>query len=386
MITKLKLFLLTLVYVHVIVFSFGVVSASDEGISLILKAFEFTGENPSIISSCSAQFHVITKNSSNQFPDNVKTSEKDIKILIRGNNMYAAKEDANKYKRFLSVTEWQPQLGMKWNTITITMGSVNKDSYIAFEYKPTQRLLERFRGTRNIRSIPEVQRFGRIFLMVEIFSSILVHKLDRERYLFSENLVKEINDELKKSNLSCEIIGEVTYDGNATAKVIEIKQGKTCIGKYHIDISRGYLCPYLWCKDDNHSFECTSKDYFKEKNTSLYYPKNIIRKENFTIKQIPIDTNRTEEFQLVPDTFQLNQPISDEEFTLEIPVKTHIHDYLPRKSFIGLTKEEVNKLLKEEKPQSEIIQYRSIKKGKISFTGNSYDVENLDWIVKEKFE
>jgi hypothetical protein len=365
----LKIFL-KFFYILIILFCSSCnVFASDEAVSIVLKAFEFSGENPSVISSYSAQFHVITKSN-----DTKIVAEKDIKIRMVGNNMYAAKTDDYKLKRFFSVSESISELGRS-ETIMIAMGSVNLDSYVAFE--STQSLVKRVRGTRDILPIPEVQRLGRIFFLPGIFVSVTHQKIDKQRYSFPANFAKEINEELNKNNLSCEIVGEVNYDGVATAKIIEIKKGEMCVCKYHIDILRGYLCPYMWDGgDDELYFEYVAKDYFQEKNTSLYYPKNIVCKRLMT----------TEEYQLLPNTLQLNQPILDNEFSIEIPEKAYIQDWIPRKSFIGLTMDEMNKLVENEPRQRQIIQYRAIKKGVISFADNSYKIENLDWIVKETFE
>jgi hypothetical protein len=345
----------------------GLIFASEEAVSVVLKAYELSGNNPSVINSCSAQFHVITKNNEDK-----SVTKKDIKVLMVGNNMYATKTDEYKCKRFMSVSEVIPGLG-QWETTTIAMGSVNLDSYVAFESNNS--LISRFRGSRDVRSIPEVQQFGRIPFLPGVLDFTVLQKINEQNYSFPVNFAKEIDEEMKKINVSCEIVGEVKYDGNATAKIIEIKNGE-CVCKYHIDILRGYLCPYMWYGDGSeYSWEYIASDYFQKKNTSLYYPKKFVRKRLQT----------TKEYQLLPDTLQFNQPIADSEFTIEVPEKAYVQDWVPRKSFIGLTKDEVNKLVEEEPRQLKIIQYRSTKKGKISFADESYKIENLDWLVKETF-
>jgi hypothetical protein len=370
---KLKNYFLNIFGILAIVFFYsGNVLSSEEALSLLIKAFEFSGENPSVISSCTAQFHVITKDAGKD-----TVSQKDIKILMVGNNILFTKENSYKCKRLLSTSDWQiDQIGKIWKTLTMTMGSVNQDSYIAFEWKPDQSLLERFRGTRDIRQIPEIQKFGRIFFIPGIITTVLFPLMNQENYSFPSDIITKFNDDLKKKNLSCKIAGEITYDNNAIAKVVEVRDGENCLEKYHIDISRGYLCPYMRYDDKGFSFEYSARNYFQEKNTSLYYPQFFVTSTSF------LQFNQTEEFQLLPNTLQFNHPIPEKEFAIDIPENAYIHDWIPRKSFIGLFKDEVDRLTKEEPSQREIVQYRTNKEGTISFAENSYEIENLPWVIK----
>jgi hypothetical protein len=95
---------------------------------------------------------------------------------MSGNNILAG--DSDKCKRRLEVMEtpeWAD--GKIWTTVTITKGAlIQPDSYLAFEWKPEQLLLERFRGTRDMRWLPEFQRFGRIYCMPAPVSLLFFQK------------------------------------------------------------------------------------------------------------------------------------------------------------------------------------------------------------------
>jgi hypothetical protein len=179
--------------------------------------------------------------------------------------------------------------------------------------------------------------------------------------------------------LTCEITGEVKYDGNATAKVIEIKKDDLCVEKYHIDLERGFLCPYMRSGNENAAFEFSARDYIQEKHSSLYY----LQFYSASAVMPKMNVNNTQEFRLVPDTLQFNLPIADEEFSLEIPANACVHDWHPKKSFSGLTKEQVQQLVKEENRQQtrSPAAYRTSQKGTVSFADDSYKIEKQSWIV-----
>jgi hypothetical protein len=184
---------------------------------------------------------------------------------------------------------------------------------MAFEWDPNQTLLTRKQGEAEYCWIPKFQQFGRIRLGLNTLVSRLFSLIiEKQGFPFSDDIVKEFKAMREKLALpfSCSVVGETTYDGNASAKIIEVKIDGHLIATYHIDVDRGYLCPYMCAKDQFGKItgEAKSGDYFAEKNTGLYYPRYHIESAM--------------EFRLVPDALRLNIPVSDEEFAIDIP-KAH---------------------------------------------------------------
>ncbi|GHT25933.1 hypothetical protein FACS18942_02230 [Planctomycetales bacterium] len=361
--------------------------ASDEAILLLLKAAENRGSNPVLIQTGTAEFDIVIKHTSGE-------SNQQIKVSMLGNNLHCLQGKPKECVRLLEERTMQitPEK-FSWHSFTLVKGYINQDDvYTAFVWKPEQLLLERFRGTRDIRSVPEFQEFGRFQVLSSIFHSILLKKLTRFTQtgcrfpddLFPADAAEIIKGGLRERGMTCEITGEIQYDGDAAAKVIEIKKDGNCVETYHIDTSRGFICPYIRRSSGKAEFEFSSEDYIQETNSSLYYPLIYTEKSKvyFTNKEKEFNQDSIQEYRLIPDTLKFNYPVSEEEFTLHIPSEAIIHDWLPRKAFTGMQADKVKELIIEEnKKRREPVPYRSIKNGTVSFKNNFYEIEKLPWIV-----
>ena len=355
----------------VAVLPLGSVFASEMALRLLIRAFENGGDNPQLIRSAYAEFQVDT---TTNLGGEASTSRKQIKVLMSGNNVLFSTGDVQKCKRRLEVTEtpeWANEA--TWTTVTISMGSPNQqNSYIAFEWKPGQLLLERRRGQRDALWLPEFQRFGRIYCINAPVSFILHDRLNQKNFTFPERILAEFEEELKKQNLTCEIVGEVNYDGDAIAKVIEIKRNGVSCERYHIDGSRGYICTYMWSgNEETQRFtEISAQEYHQEKQTSLFFPKVYKVRNQYLNKKV-----HSEEYRLLPETLRFNQPVSDREFALDIPENASVHDWTPLEP-LSLVKPETTIV-------REVVPYRTVKNGTISLSDGGYDLPNLSWLVRE---
>jgi hypothetical protein len=190
----------------------------------------------------------------------------------------------------------------------------------------------------------------------------------------------ELTEKLKEQNLSCEIVGDVNYDDGAVAKVIEIKQNGICCERYHIDVARGYLCPYAWAVDETTKYftEFSAQEYFQEKRTSLFYPKI------YKIYQKMVIGELTKEYRLLPETLQFNRSISDREFSIDIPEDAYVHDWVPLKPFSEFSVEEFKKMNSGVSITRESITYRAAEKGTISFVKGAFEIDKLKWLKRDK--
>jgi hypothetical protein len=209
------------------------------------------------------------------------------------------------------------------------------------------------------------------------FTSFFSKKLNQKNFSFPKGFSAELAEELKKKNLSCELVGTVSYDEGAVAKIIEIKQNGICSERYYIDVIRGYLCPYAWAVNETTGFstEISAQKYFREKQTSLYYPQIYKVQQKMSIGE------HTEEYQLLPETLRFNQSISDREFAIDIPEDAYVHDWSPLKPF---SEEELKKINSGIPITRESILYRAIEKGTISFVKGAFEIDKLKWLKRDK--
>jgi hypothetical protein len=87
---------------------------------------------------------------------------------------------------------------------------------------------------------------------------------------------------------------------------------------------------------------------------------------------------------------KFNIPVSEQDFSIDIPEKAFVQDIPPLKPLFvpgqKLTKEELENLAKGIHEKRSGIGYRSAAKGTISFADNAFELEKLPWLVKEKYK
>ena len=261
------------------------------------------------------------------------------------------------YKQLRDVTTYHPNTDKWIQTIDIATRADDAGSCLWFQWHPNGRWLR----LNNIDAASgDFQLFGRF--QEDIFCStvapLMREKLDRRTFTFPSDAEKYIVAEIMSQGLRVCIAGEVNYDSNAKAKVIEIRKGDLLLEKYHIDIDRGYLCPYQFVTSEQgrRVSERIASDFIKEKNSGLFYPKTY--RERIEVKDIRMSND---EYTLILDTLRLNQSVSDNEFAIDIPEGSRVVD------------------VREPDKQ---IDYVAMKDGTISLAKGGYDLPRLSWLAR----
>lgn len=378
---------------------------ANEGLSILAKAYQNSGFNPSLIRSGIAEFEM-TSDWGDSTPsrlfeemhrkdvemikerykgdekkmaleiERVRASHKEskrrivqekIKILMLGNDRAFGGEPGEQYKRLYVRHVFVPSLN-KWvhESIDLTFGTLVLrpnviKSQLLVHWIPNNRDLIIY--DTNVK-YGEFQEFGRFQEAAgSCIADILRNKIDRKTFTLPTDFQGYFENRIQSLGLSVRVVGDVDYDDGAKAKIIEVKKGDRLLEKYHIDTDRGYLCPYQYVMGDSgkYSTERTTKEYFVEKKTGLYYPKNYHEVNFFIMEGV---ANKTDtEYRLISDTLRLNQAVSDKEFAIDISESARVADFrVP------------------DKP----MRYVAIKNGTISLAKGGYDFSKLPWLLREE--
>lgn len=181
--------------------------------------------------------------------------------------------------------------------------------------------------------------------------------------------------------------GETDYAEGATAKVIEIRKGSSCLETYHIDVSRDYICPYMRTVYEELpcSFECEASDYVREESTGFLFPARFVETSGFPDRQ-------RKEYRLRANSIRFNFSVSERDFSIDIPKGASVHDLLPRTVSIRDMTKHVKKMQESASgkkvfvfPAQEriFVTYRAIDKGTVSLIEGGYDLDRMKWLVRE---
>ena len=389
--------------VLLILISFQVTQAveASEAFAIMVKAYQSSGFSPSTIRSGVAEFERVTELHNNpsarseeihhkreeiikeqykgdevriareleRIRDSYEESRRKLiqerlKILMSGNDSTYGGEPGDKYKRRFEKYEWIPNLGQNIPVgIDLNFGTHVRDenaskSQLYVHWVPNNRDLVVY--DRSV-SWAEFQEFGRFRHTPDSYvAAIIRHKIDRTTFELPADFYEFADSKIKEFGLSINVTDEIDYDNGAKATVIEVKRGNRLLEKYHIDVNRGYLCPYQYVATDSGDYfnERTAKDYIVEENSGLYYPssyREVISRSG--------GADKTDmHYRLVPDTLRLNHTVSDHEFAIDIPVDARVADF---------------RII--DKP----VRYIAVNKGTVSLAKGGYDFANMKWLQRE---
>jgi hypothetical protein len=377
---------------------------ADEIFSILIKAYQNSGFNPNVIRTGVAEFEKTVDRHSDssshsavsekslqkeeemikerfqgdearmtlelkRIRDSYEESNRRIvqekwKILMSGTDSTHGGEPGEKYKRRYEKREYVPSLSQWVHTnIDIIFGTLKFSpdvvkSQLNVHWVPNNHdLVVRNESV----SFGEFQEFGRFREHVDSQIAFIIRKkLDRKTFALPDGFQEYSENEIQSRGLSVNVVGEIDYDNGAKAQIIEVKKGDKLLEKYHIDIDRGYLCPYQYVATESGDYfiERTAKEYIVEKKSGLYYPssyREIISRSNGADKT---DT----EYRLVPDTLRLNHPVSDKEFSIDIPEDSRVTDF---------------------RVPDQTVRYVAVKDGTVSLAKGGYDFDKMKWLVRE---
>lgn len=213
------------------------------------------------------------------------------------------------------------------------------------------------------------QKFGRVQGTLSKMATVSMldpNVLDQFVFLAHkiENLKKTMRQLAGSSGATIlQISGNTSYDdGAGNAVILESQNAKGIVYmRYWIDPSRGYVCPLVQeYSPENGKIlkEYTSGDYFLHAKSGLWYPATHEEKtwdENETLTESQLYT-------IDPDTFQFNQPVSDQEFYIDVPEGQTVVDSRGMPSMTPLPT------------------YHSIDKGTLSLAKNGLNLSEMTWL------
>ena|GEM_PF-2785956 len=190
---------------------------------------------------------------------------------------------------------------------------------------------------------------------------LLFQDTDIEKYEFSETNIAKLKEELKRQSQLGEVeaaktIGIATYDGDARAYVVESSKNGKVLERYWIDVNRGFVCPLIQYYDINGKLlsEYKSENYFLHERSGLWFPQ--LYKEMTTSSD---GKQEFKEYRIDQSSLDVNFPIADDEFLVEIPAGAEVID--SRKG-------------KDSK------RYKAIDNGVLSLGKDGLDLEKMDWL------
>jgi len=191
---------------------------------------------------------------------------------------------------------------------------------------------------------------------------LLFQDTDIEKYEFSEtNIVKfkaEREKYLQEGRIKGLItVGTATYDGNTKAYIVESSADGKVLERYWIDVSRGFICPLVQYYDANGKLlsEYKSENYFLHEKSGLWFPQ--------LYKEMTTDRDGKQEFKeyhIDPSSLDVNFPIADDEFLIEIPEGAEVID---------------DRRGKGSK------RYKAMDNGVLSLGKDGLDLENMNWLA-----
>ena len=204
--------------------------------------------------------------------------------------------------------------------------------------------------------------FGRLQGQAVPFMHILLFQdTDIEKYEFSETNIVKFKEEREKQrqagqNKALITVGTVTYDGSAKAYIIESSTNGKVIERYWIDVNRGYVCPLLQYYDEKGKLleEYKSENYFLHEKSGLWFPQ--LYKEMTRDKD---DKQIFKEYRIDKSSLDVNFPIADDEFLIEIPEGTGVIDSRKGKGSK---------------------RYKAMDDGVLSLGRNGLDLEKMNWL------
>ncbi|GHT22022.1 hypothetical protein FACS189419_03940 [Planctomycetales bacterium] len=153
----------------------------------------------------------------------------------------------------------------------------------------------------------------------------------------------------------------VEYEKDCYAAKVEIRRKDRLVASMLIDSSSGYTCPLMQiynAKTNKLQEEYRSQDYFLHEQSGLWFPARCTEKV-FDAKTGKL-LSTTEE-QVNPATLSVNQPVSPNEFAVDITEDALIRDGT----------------------QGEPRRYRAEKAGVLSLASGGLDLDKKDWLYSE---
>ena len=150
---------------------------------------------------------------------------------------------------------------------------------------------------------------------------LLFQDTDVEKYEFSEQNIAKFKEELGRQLQLGEVkaaqtIGVVTYDGGAKAYIVESSKDGKVVERCWIDVARGYVCPLIQCYDGSGKLlsEYKAENYFLHEKSGLWFPS--LYEEMTTDRD---GKQQFKEYRIDKSSVNINFPIEDDEFAIEIP-------------------------------------------------------------------
>jgi len=190
---------------------------------------------------------------------------------------------------------------------------------------------------------------------------MLLQDTDVEKYVFSERNIARFKEERERQIQTGRAkilitVGTATYDGGASAFVVESSNNGEVFERYWIDAARGFVTPLIQYYDaDGKLFaEYKSENYFLHEKSGLWFPQ--LYKEMKTNRDGKQEFN---EYRVDKSSVDVNFPIADEEFAIEIPDGATVIDSRRGKGSQ---------------------RYEAMGNGVLSLGKDGLDLENMDWL------
>jgi len=175
-------------------------------------------------------------------------------------------------------------------------------------------------------NVVQFQKFGRMQGMFSKTATVsMLDAGDLDRFTFLPNKVAEFKKTMEQlanqSGISIlQIVGSTPYDdGKGNAIILESRNAKGIVYmRYWIDPSRGYICPLVQqYSPENGKIlqEYSAKNYFLHDRSGLWYPQEYEEKMWNAQNGVLLESSQ---YKINPATFQINQPVSDQEFSIDI--------------------------------------------------------------------
>ena len=285
-------------------------------------------------------------------------------ILFKGNDPGTGLRRVSFDKRFEGSDVWSPR-----DSYTMIMrGDIQKNNSTVIDSAVNGEI----RVSSSNHFVEQFQEFGRIqdmFSKTATVSMLDMDAVDADKFIFLPNKIaefKKMMEQLARQSGSSilQAVGSAPYDdGKGKAVVLESRNGKGVMYmRYWIDPSRGYVCPLAQqYSPDNGKIlkEYSAKNYFLHEKSGLWYPQECEEK-TWDVQNSALLESR--QYKINPATFQLNQPVSDHEFSIDIAE---------------------NKVVVDERVNPNAV-YVATGSGTLSLVEGGLDLDKMSWLEKKE--
>jgi len=350
--------------------SYSQVLANDGGES-VLQAYRNRGDNPSIIHSCFVEFSLVSVQpiSDAQFEEEASRRRAGLLRALEGHS--EPERMVDELERTLREGQLTPQHLRGTYLYRFTDDQQRQSLFTVFY----QNIPDRQSMPTTVISEAGPQRVTSAYLNTEGRALTVLRYPGFVANFYQMGRIKgePINNLLNEAertgvgvasiltNAGYQVTGTETYDDNSQMYLVELRRNGRLVERYGIDPSKGYICPIVQVFDEETGHlteEYISRGFFLHAGSGLWFPTSFLAKR---YNALTGELVSRQEYTINAETIRINQPVSEHEFSIDIPAGFRVDDVRTDTS----------------------IRYTAHSEGVVSLAPGGLDLGNMGWLSRE---